>query len=306
MNKKNQIYNQLGEKHKNLLRAQNQKGIDDYKAANPSESSDTIEETYYDSDRYLDALNKKGGLNVVEIGSKSFMISGEEGKKVVSAVTVSQTGGGYTPNLNRQVPLLTADGKLNYEGFSILAQGKQLTRTVPATTETKTTTTDTKDDNTSTTVTEATLGGDTIPLVTETETETGTETNAEELITLKDVSTPVSEEWKKKMNESNDKTISERKKLEEEIAKLKEALKEGGYEEEKDAEERKSASSDDYQRFPEEFGEKKVEAVTSKTGTNPPNMSLTKQEMLNELGELQREKDRIEQVKADLAEGQKA
>ena len=146
------------------------------------------------------------------------------------------------------------DESFNYSGFSTISGGSAKTRNVKKkATETKTTTTDTKDDNTSTTVKEATLGGDTIPLVTETETETGTETggteeggtetttntNAEELITLKDVSISVSE-----MNESNDKTISERKKLEEEIAKLKEALKEGGYEEEKDAEEDQKAEDE--------------------------------------------------------------
>ena len=128
------------------------------------------------------------------------------------------------------------DESFNYSGFSTISGGSAKTRNVKKkATETKTTTTDTKDDNTSTTVKEATLGGDTIPLVTETETdrtetggteeggtETTTNTNAEELITLKDVSISVSE-----MNESNDKTISERKKLEEEIAKLKEALRKG-------------------------------------------------------------------------------
>ena len=65
------------------------------------------------------------------------------------------------------------DESFNYSGFSTISGGSAKTRNVKKkATETKTTTTDTKDDNTSTTVKEATLGGDTIPLVTETETET--------------------------------------------------------------------------------------------------------------------------------------
>ena len=273
---KNQIYNQLGEKHKSLLRAQNQKGIDDYKLANPDKFSDAVEETYYDSDRYLDALNKKGGLNVVEIGTKLFMISEindpnstttPKGKiKVVSAANTSAVGEGYTPNSNRQVPLLTADGKLNYEGFSILAQGKQLTRTVPAKKDDKTTTTDTKDDKTTPAVTEATLGGDTIPLVTETKTETeegGAEKGTETVTGKND----------NKKNEVGENNLN---------------------------------SDTDLDYFPEGYGEKEVEEVTSNKGTNPPNISLNRQELLNELGELQREKDRTEQEKAVIAEAQKA
>jgi murein DD-endopeptidase MepM/ murein hydrolase activator NlpD len=253
---KNQIYNQLGEKHKSLLRAQNEKGIADYKAANASESSDMVEETYYDSDRYLDALNKKDGMKVVQIGKNLFMIREVNGKKLVSVANTSTEGKGYTPDLARQIPLLTADGKLNYEGFADLAQGKQLTRTVPATTETKTTTTDTKDDKTTTVVSEATLGGDTKTIV-------------------------------KKTDEENkqDKNEEEKKEEEKEIEETETATGEDDNKENGPAENNLNSDTDLFY-FPEGYGEREVEQVTSKTGTTLPNMSLNKQELLEELMEL--------------------
>ncbi len=75
---------------------------------------------------------------------------------------------------------------------------------------------------------------------TETEGTETTNTNTEESLTLGDVSAPVSEET----IETYENNASELKKLEEKVAKLKESLKEGGYENKKELEEAQEAEDE--------------------------------------------------------------
>ena len=235
---KNQIYSEIAEKHKTLLRDQNQKGIDDYKNNNPS--ADTVEETYYSTDNQFDLLTSfKPGDKIVKIGSELYMTDGTN----IGIAIPGPDGKKFTLDSKRSVPLKNSDDSFNYSGFSTISGGSTKTRNVKKkasiTTETSTDT-DTNappetDDASNATEgggeVELNIGGNTVTTITESE--------AQKL--LDDASSPT--DSTKKANEQN---LSEIKKLEEEIAKLKEAYPKGGggFEKKKELEEDQKAEDE--------------------------------------------------------------
>jgi hypothetical protein len=123
---KNQIYSEIAEKHKTLLKDQNKKGIEDYKKNNPS--ADTVEETYYSTDDQFDLLaSSAAGDKIVKIGSDLYMT---DGKKIGRAIPDPVDSKKYTLDPYQSVSLKNSDGNFNYKEFSALTGGSTKTRTV--------------------------------------------------------------------------------------------------------------------------------------------------------------------------------